>query len=88
MPELQQFEKQDLINLQKVLNLDKSTQAAYTGKDGKVYSMHQNQQKGYRLQLNGSDTIHLFIFDEKNKFVEHLKYSADLEAGEVPRPIN
>jgi len=69
MADLQSFDKQDLINLQKVIDLDKKEDAAYQDADGTVHSMYKREEKGYRLHVKGSSDVYLFIFNKKNKHI-------------------
>jgi hypothetical protein len=68
MTELSQFEKQDLINLQKVVDIERKDDASYE-LNGTVRSMYQRNEKGYRVQVKGSSEVYLFVFSSTNKTV-------------------
>lgn len=74
MPELIDFDRQDLVNISKVLDVFKSDRATYE-KDGKMFSMTQNNQYGYRIKLKNSNKTILLIFKlGGNKLLDVLEY--------------
>lgn len=76
MSDIVNLEKQDLINLSKVLSIDSSVDSPYIY-DGVVRSSYQRKEKLYRLHINDSDDVYLFIFNKNNKPVgiTHTKLS-------------
>lgn len=66
MSDIVNLEKQDLINLSKVLSLDSSADAPYI-LNGEIRSTYQRHEKIYRLKVNDSDIVYCFIFNNKNK---------------------
>ena len=72
MAELKDFDQQDLINIQKVMSIDKSDKAAYRIED-KVYSAHQNEQTVYRVYTKGEDHVYMYVFNKHNKLVNSSK---------------
>lgn len=72
MADLQSFEKQDLINLQKYVDVQKKSDAAYETKDGTIRSAYVREETVYRLKVKGSNEIHMFVFNKFNKPVDHF----------------
>ena len=85
MADIVNLEKQDLINLSKVLSLDSRADVPYI-LNGQVYSSYQRHEKVYRLHVNDSDIVYLFIFNKKNRVIgiveENIKDFNDHESKE------
>jgi hypothetical protein len=73
MSDLQSFTKQDLVNLQKVVSIVKSTDCAYRDSKGGIRSAHRNKETVYRFELDGKYC--LWVFNEHNKLVDTIKGS-------------
>lgn len=69
MSELKDFTQQDLINLQKVMSIEKKNDVAYEY-NGKIYSCNQRKETAYLIKMDNSTK--LYVFNNKNKLVARI----------------